>query len=202
MRGRSVCILIGALVAGPATGQAAHALFEPPRSAAVPGRVQKDGVSVDVQVMDAEATKDVFDVDLIRHGVQPLVITIHNGSQAAYRFRKTDVDAHYIPAAVAATTAYENPVVIGGEIVGQTVRSLHQFVFPPPKQMPGRPILNRNLQQSFMKEEIPDADIAPGGSLSGFLYLRAQPARAPLRVTLINLQTQQPLVFDVARGPN
>ena len=201
MRGWGAFTLIGVLVAGPATGQAAHALFESPHSATVPGRVQHEGVSVDVQVMDAEETKDVFDVDLIRQGVQPLVITIRNGSQATYRFRKADVDAHYIPAAVAATKAYENPVVVGGEIVEQTVRSLHQFIFPPPKHMPGRPILNRNVQQSFVKEEIPDADIAPKGSLSGFLFLRAQAAGVPLRVTLINLQTQQPLVFDIARGP-
>ena len=187
-------------VAWPAAGQAAHQLFEPPPRAAAPGQLKKDGVSVDVQVMTVEETKDVFDVDLIRHGVQPLVVTIRNGSQATYRFRKADVDARYIPAAVAAATAYENPVAVGGAILGRTVSSLHQFIFPPPKATPFRPILNRNIQQSFVTEEIPDADITPNGSLSGFLYLRPLAPGAPLRITLVNLLTQQPLVFDIARG--
>ena len=191
-------VLLGLAIAWPGTGQAAHQLFEPPHRAIVPGRLQKEGVSVDVQIMSAEETQDVFDVNLIRHGIQPLVITIRNGSQATYRFRKADVDARYIPAAVAATKAYENPVAVGADLVQRTTNSLHQIIFPPPKQVPGRPILNRNIQQSFVKEEIPDADIAPNGSLSGFLNLRPQAPGVPLRVTLINLQTQQPLVFDIA----
>ena len=200
MRSRTAFLLCGLIVAWPADGRAAHALFESPQRATPPGRIQKEGVSVDVQVMDAEETTDVFGVDLVRQGVQQLVITIHNGSQAAYRFRKADVDARYIPAAVAATKAYENPVIVGGEILERTVSSLHQFIFPPPKNVPGRPILNRNVQQSFIKEEIPEAEITPSSSLSGFLYIRPQAARTPLRVTLLNLQTQQPLVFDIARG--
>ena len=202
MRSWAVLVLIGLTIGWPATGWAAHQLFESPRSATVPGRVQKAGVSVDAQILGADETKDIFDVDLIRKGVQPIVIEIHNRSQATYRFRKTDVDAHYLPAAVAAKAAYENPMVIGGAIVGQTVSALHQFIFPPPKHATFRPIFNRDVQESFVKEEIPDAEIGPNGSLSGFLYLRPLAPGATFRVTLINRQTQQPLIFEIARGPN
>ena len=202
MRRWAALALAVAAVVWPAVGEATQQQwFESPAPAAAPGRIQHEGVSVDARVMDADEVEDVFDVNLIRKGVQPLLITIRNDSQVTYRFRKADVDAHYIPAADAAKAAYENPVAIGGAIAQRAVSVLHQFIYPPPKPVLDRPILNRSVQQSFVKEEIPDAEIAPNSSLSGFLYIRPQAASTPLRVTLLNLQTQQPLVFDIVRGP-
>ena len=160
-------------------------------------RVEHAGVSVEVQVLDAEQTKDIFDTDLIRKDVQPLLIKIHNHSARTYRFRKTNVDAHPIAAAVAARKAYENPVLVGGQLIGRVVTSIPDRIFTSHDKASPRPLLNREIQASFVKEEIPDADVGPHGSLAGLMYIQPRAPGSPTRVTLIDVQTQEPLVFEI-----
>src|SRR3989338_2478009 len=93
----------------------------PMMSEAFSNRIEKDGVSVAVDVLKPEDTEDVFGADLVRQGTQPLMLMIQNGSAETYRFRKADVDARYIPAAEAARHAYGNPIVTGGRMIGWAV---------------------------------------------------------------------------------
>ena len=158
--------------------------------------VEHAGVSVELQVLSAKETEEIFDVNLVRKRVQPLVIRIKNGSVVAYRFRKADVDEHYLPAATAAKQAYENPLVVGKSVVGRVLGYLPSKVFKSPAKVPERPILNRTIQESFVREEIPDAEIGANGKLSGFLYVRPLAPGSFIRVKLINIQTQEPLVFE------
>ena len=161
-------------------------------------REREAGVTVGIQVIDAEQTADIFDINLVAKGVQPLLITIKNGSGQTYQFRKADV-ARYIPAAEAAKQAYDNPLVVGGRLLRQVAAIVPKLLFTQTRSHGGvspPPVLNRNIQQDFVREEIADGEIAPNGSLEGFLYLRPLEPGTPIRVTLVNAKTQEPLVIE------
>ena len=196
-------VTLSVIVSRPAISAAKQRdLFAAPQEAVdakVPGRVTQADVSVDVQVLNAERTKDIFDLDLIKKGVQPLFIKIHNTSQQAYRFSKAGVDAHYIPASLAAQAAYDNLLLVGGRVVKYTVTSIPKAIFVKShKKKDVKPaLLNRDTRAVFEKEEIADREIKPNETLSGFLYLYPLASHSHVTVTLINVQTQAPLVFDI-----
>ncbi len=165
------------------------------------GRVVKANVSVVVERIGADQTKDIFGVDLVGRGVQPLTIQIQNRSGQTYTFRKANVDEHYISAAEAARYACPNPIITGLRFVRWIVcwipaYILEQFV----ESFEGatrRPLTNQDIRAAFMKEEITDTAIGPNGSLSGFMFIRPPPRGSRLNMKLINVQTQEPLVFEV-----
>lgn len=162
------------------------------------GEQKREGVFVRIEVIDAQQAEDIFDADMLGHKVQPLMVEIRNGSQQTYQFSKANVGAKQIPAETAARAAYENPIVVTGGIVGRVLSIIPRNVLPHRERHDvSRPLLNRQIQASVVKEQIPDATVAPNGSLTGLMYVRPLGSNAKLRVTLINTQTNEPLVFDV-----
>lgn len=165
-------------------------------SEAASNRIEKDGVSVAVDVMKPEETEDVFGADLVRQGTQPLLLMIHNGSAQTYRFRKADVDARYIPAAEAARHAYGNPVVTGGRMIGWAVWHVPAVVFRSVRKGLRRPVTAQDVRTDFLREEIADADIGPQGSIQGFMFVRPLEPGSRITVKLLNLGTQHAVVFE------
>ena len=167
-----------------------------------PGRLEQNGVSLEVEFFDPDLSVSVFGVNLLRHGIQPLTLLIQNRSQQTYTFQKAQVHARYIPAEQAAAYAYVNPV----EATVHTttwlpkvfMKSVAGVVFPKNRKLstPG-PFMNEEIREHFAREEIPDAAIGPNGSLSGFVFIPPPEPGPSLHITLLNAQTQQPLVFDV-----
>ena len=213
MRNRVTLLVLALVVCLPSLSEAAHPSQSQSKLlsgkgqgrnshlADSPGRLEKAKVSVDIQRIDADETISVFGVDLVGHGVQPLVIEIQNRSDQTYRFSKTNVDAHYIPAANAARYAYPNPIITGLRFVRWIVCwipawILGQFVefFDGAIQ---RPLMNQDVRADFVKEEIADTTVGPNSSLAGFMFLRALPPGTQLHMTLTNVQTQDLLAFDV-----
>jgi len=197
-------ISLSAIVSRPTISTAKQRdLFAAPQeavNATVPGRVTQVDVAVDVHILDTDQTKDIFDIDLIKKGIQPLFIKIHNASQQTYRFSKASVDVHYISASLAAQAAYDNPFLVGGRVVKYTVTSIPKAIFEKPhhKKKDVKPaLLNRDTRAVFEKEEIADRAIKPKETLSGFLYLHPLTPHSHVTVTLVNVQTQTPLVFDI-----
>ena len=190
-----VLLLVGALVQG---GCASLSSFPSTGQTAAPAvRVEKAGVSVEVGVMSPEETSDIFGVDLIKRGIQPLMMTIRNGGAQTYRFRKADVDANYVPAAAVATHAYENPVVTGGRVAGWLLWHVPAFVFPSLQRGTRRPALRRDVRRDFAREEIADTEIGPGGVARGFMFIRHREGGGPLMVRLLNVQTQDVLIIEI-----
>ena len=204
LKGGIACIAMSMAVALPTLSAAKEGTMDLSLPVAVPhGRMEQAGVSVDIDVLDAQRTSDIFDVDLVKKGIQPVMIKIRNHSAQTYRFTKADVDAHYIPAATAAKRAYENPIRIGSRLVGRAVGILPRWLINSRReiereQASDQPLFNREMQASFVQGEIPDADVAPEGTLEGFLYLRPREPGAHVRVRLLNTSTQEPLVFERA----
>ena len=180
-------------------GEAAPHPHETPSPAAVvsPWRVEHQGVTVEVQLIDAEQTTDIFSVDLLRKGVQPLLVKIRNDSAQTYQFKKFQVDAQYIPAAEAAKQAYDNPVAVGGRVVGRTLLSIPRGIFKSRGTPQERPLLNAEVQASFVREEIPDRDIPVNSALAGLMDIKPLASGAHLTLTLIDVATSAPLIFEI-----
>ena len=169
------------------------------RSSAIarhPGRVVQDQVTVVVERLDAEQAKDIFNADLLRHGVQPLFIMIHNGGAEPYRFEKARVDARYLPAATASRAAFQSWCAQGVRLLAWVVSAVPAIIFPALRRSFHRPTRNRDIQADFVREEIADAPVTPGGDLEGFLFVRPMPPNAAVRVALIHARTREPLVFE------
>ena len=163
-----------------------------------PWRVEHQGVTVEVQLIDAEQTANIFGVDLLRKGVQPLLVKIHNDSARRYQFKKSQVDAQYIPAAEAAKQAYDNPVAVGGRVVARTLFLIPRLIFKSRGTPQERPLLNAEVQASFVREEISDRDIRAKSSLAGLMYIKPLASGAHLTLTLIDVAAQAPLTFEIA----
>ncbi len=167
--------------------------------AGIPVKVEKDRVAVAVQLLDAEHSQAVFDVDLLRRGIQPLVIEISNHSGTAYRFTKAHVDAQYIPADRAARYSYPNPVITTLRLAWWLVSFVPVMLFAQSvtEAANRRPTMNRDVRRDYAQGEITDATISPNGTLTGMLFIAPRKPGTPLTITLLNASTQEPLVFEV-----
>lgn len=178
-------------------------------------RVEQDGVSVTVAVLDPERTKDAFHADLLRGGIQPLWIEIRNRSDQAYAFRKAAVDSRHIPARRAARAAYIHPVITAVRVVkwmvffvpGLLVESIVEptlvFDFPGMEEAARRPAMpdHRGIKADFERREIADIEIGPNQSNAGLLFVRPLSIGRAIPVTMINARTGQPMVVEVPTPP-
>ena len=172
-----------------------------------PHRIEQERVSVVADFLDAGRTRGVFDANLLAHGIQPVVLVISNGSDQAYRFSKAHVDAPVIPAAEAAKQAFRNQVAytVGYGISsiprvilwawdcvimrGGAARAAHILV-------PYRWV-NREITHDVVESEIAEATVAPHAFLTGVVFIRRVKPGRLVRLTLLNEQTQEPLVFEL-----
>ena len=151
MRGVPLFLGVCLVSAGCASGRSIQTLYRNLESH--PVAVQQEGVAVSVEVLDADQAKDIFGPDLVRKGVQPLMIRIRNGSGQTYWFTKASVDQRYVTAARTARRAYENPLVTLQRTVGWLLALLHRVIFPPPKTATpaDRPFLPREVRADFVR---------------------------------------------------
>lgn len=183
--------------------------------AASPSRIEQDHVSVAAVLIEPRRTKQIFGTDLVRKGVQPLLLRIHNGNDRAYLFDKAHVNPPAIPAAQAARRTDLHPTitlarylkwlvfVVPGIIVESIVEPASTFNFPGIEEAAQRPPRSnaQRLTADFLKHEIADEEIGPNGSLEGVLFIHPPRLGSAVRVTLINAHTRQPLVLDIPTPP-
>ncbi len=180
-----------------------------------PGRLEKNGVSVAVELIDPSRTQGLFHADLVRDGVQPLMVVIHNGSDQAYVFSKANVDRHYLPAEQVARLAYVHPIetiahhirwlafLVPGVVFETVIEPASTLDFPGMEEAARRPAIpdNRSTKADFLNHQIADAEVLPGHSLAGVLFIRPPKLGSLIPVTLVNAQTRQPLVFEIPTPP-
>jgi len=186
----------------PAASQPRHRHLQMSPSA---HQIKKEQVTVAAEFLNTDLAANIFDTDLVGHGIQPLTIAIENRSNQTYAFRKSDVDEHYIPAAQAARAAYQNPVKAEGRAVGWLLLRIPKLIARVTSKrhrpsIASTQFVNRDIQADFVKEEIADTTIGPNGSLTGFMFLELPRQEGVLVVKLLNVQTQQPLVFEIPTG--
>lgn len=179
------------------------------------GRIQKENVSVAVELIDPQRATQMFHADLVRHGVQPLMVAIHNSSDQTYVFRKANVAAHRIPARKAAQWACVHPVatvaqsvrwlafLVPGLIVESIVEPASTLDFTGIEEAARRPPATHNqaITADFVAHEIADAEIFPDHDHAGILFIRPPKLGGILPVTLINASTSQSLRFEIPTPP-
>ncbi len=180
-----------------------------------PKHLEQEHVTLVVEFIDPQLTKGLFHADLLRHGIQPVVVIIHNESEQPYGFRKADVDAHYLPAARVAHWAMVHPArttvrfmkwltfLIPGVVVESIVEPTSTLDFPGLEEAACRPAIpnNRYIHADFLHHEIADAEVGPHSSLAGLMFIRPPILGSIIPVSLVNTQTRQPLIFEVPTPP-
>ena len=178
---------------------------------------QKEGVAVVADLIDSNRTKEVFNADLLRHRVQPLMVIIQNASHDAYVFRKTSVDKQYIPAAHVAKMASVSPMtqavlyakwfifIIPGLLFDAIIEPASTLEFPGISEAAQRPprLDHQRIRGDFMDHEIGDGEIGPNSSRGGIMFIHPPTpgSRISISLTLINARTQRPLAFEIPIPP-
>ena len=178
-------------------------------------QVTQEGVTIAADLLDWVRARELFQTDLVRHQIQPLLLVIRNGSDQPYTFRKTSVGVPTIPAEVAARWAIVHPTVqaartlrwltffLPGLIFESVIEPLTTMDFPGIEEAAQRPPRSErhHIIEEFVTREIPDGEIDPGHTLAGALFIRPLPLGSVIPLTLMNTRTQQPLVLHVALPP-
>ena len=165
------------------------------RLSGLPGVIEQEHIAVLAKRLSAEEIEQAFDENLLRRGVQPVSIEIRNEATEPARFRKADVNAHYVPAERVARYAYANPIVVGLRFVRWPIACTGAFIIRMGREVHcPKPVTNRDIREDYRFQEIPDAEIAPGGSLDGMLFLPAA-SSGPVTITLTKTGSPQPLMY-------
>ena len=163
-----------------------------------PRRVERSGVSIVVEALDASRSEDVFGVDLLRRNIQPLVVKVYNGSPQAYHFRKADVQPSLVPAATVAHLLQDPLWMRGAQAGKESISAVPRIVFPHVNKQTTRVAGRENVQANLLKDELADGAIAPKQFVNGFLFIPTTPT--PLTLTLTNVSTHTPLVVSIPRS--
>ena len=163
-----------------------------------PRRVERGGVSIVVDVLDASRSQDVFGMDLLRRKIQPLVVKVYNGSEHAYQFRKADVQPAIVPAATIARLLKDPLWIRGAHATREAVSTVPRIVFPRVNKKPARVAGRETVQMNLLHDELADRSIEPKQFVNGFLFIPAG-GTTPLTMTLTSAATQAPLVVNIPR---
>ena len=178
-------------------------------------RIQKEHVTVAVRFLTADQTRAAFHVDLHQRHIQPVLVMIRNDSDAAYRFNKASVDKRYFPAGRVARFAQVSRIamarqylrwlafLIPGVLFDTVVEPTTTIEFPgiqgaaqrPPRAHP------EAVRAAFLRAEIPDGDVAPHRAQAGVVFIHPPRLGREFPITLVNVSTGQPLVFDAQTPP-
>jgi len=173
-------------------------------------QLEKDHVTVTIETFSAEEIIWTFTTDLTQKGIQPILLEIHNRSDATYTFRKADGPG-YLAASEAAQYVFSGPVTTAiqqtkwlavtapVDAMGWVMKSLLRArVEAFRKLTKHKPSENRDIRSDFIRMEIPDSTLKPSDDLMGYVFLRLPGPQSPISVELTNSQTHTPLVFVVS----
>lgn len=180
-----------------------------------PSRVSRDGVDVVAELINPQQTRETFSLNLVPHGIQPLLVIIHNGTPRTLLFKKANVDRRYIPARRVARRAYIPPYVTAlrqarwialvpvGLAFHMVIEPTSTLDFPGIHDLTQRPPTpdNRAIRAEFERQEIPDGPIEPDHTISGALFVRPIKLGSVLEIPLLDAQTLEPVRIDVVTPP-
>jgi len=133
----------------------------------------EQGLVVQVEPLRGRDAQVEFGANLTGAGITPVKIEINNRSPRRYEFHRKDVQL------VTVGGSREEPMQIG-DATGRIATDVGAAAG----------------QSALREKEIQDGSIAPGGSLSGFLYFKASTYRR-VRVVLTDVESQEEEGFSV-----
>lgn len=167
-------------------------------------------VTVAIEFLDHQQTREAFHADLLAHHIQPLNIRIDNGSPQAYQFRKADVGVPLVSAEEASDCVSRHPAVavarwvkwavffLPGLFFDTVLEPTSTLEFPGIREASQWPAENRQaIREEFLRREIPDGAVSSKAVLEGVLFIRPLPRGQLVPVSLEDLGTHEPLRFEV-----
>lgn len=158
---------------------------------------QKD-VSIAVKFMNASEAQSIFDCEMYKRNISPVYIVIENKSNNHYGFRKVDIDSSYISGEDAAKKCARSTMgrVASYGVLGLVVILWIVFIPMAIAEMINCPRINSQMRADYTSNEIADATIGPGRSLSGIMYVAPFKSGTAFTIPLINKDTNERLLFQ------
>ncbi len=157
--------------------------------------IQKD-VSLGVVFFDRSQSRKLFDAEMLKRGVQPVLILINNQSRTAYYFKKELINPSFISAEVVAKKCAR-------KTMAKQLASLPLLILPPLgiAMMISNGILgstsNSRMEKDYMLKEIENSVVRPDSSLSGVIFMPVLSQEDKLTITLVAENTKRELVFEL-----
>lgn len=163
-----------------------------------PSPVTQKDVSVAVEFLGWTQADSTFDCELTKKQIMPVYIVIDNKSNAAYGFRKTEVDSSYLAAEEVAKKCARSTM---GRLLGYGFLVLVPFVwiiFLPMLigEMINCPTINSRMRNDYITNEIADTTIASNRSISGVMFVAPLSSGQTFTIPLINRETGERLLFQ------
>lgn len=163
-----------------------------------PNAVTQKDVSVAVKFMSPSEALTTFDCEMNKRSISPVFIVIENKSTNAYGFRKADIDSSYISGEDAAKKCARSTMgrVATYGVLGLIVILWVVFIPMAIGEMINCPRINAQMRADYTGNEIADATIGPGRSLSGVMYVAPFKSGTAFTIPLINRDTSERLLFQ------
>lgn len=197
---RAVCCLLIIPVLSLTSGCASYRFGRLPSPYIIdqPTSMTQKDVSVAVKFMNASEALTTFDCEMNKRNISPVFIIIENKSSNTYGFRKADVDSSYISGEDAAKKCARSTMgrVATYGVLGLIVILWIVFIPMAIAEMISCPRINSQMRSDYTSNEIADATIGPGRSLSGVMYVAPFKSGTPFTIPLINRDTNERLLFQ------
>ncbi len=181
-----------------ATGWQRHQLhpLKPVASELLPVFSIKDrGVVIFARAITPDESKRYFGHDLISRGVQPLQLMIQNNTSEEYSLCPSSIDLDRVEASKVAFKVTKSAIP---RAIAYRVASLLFWPFAIPSTIDSIRVathhnkLKRDLKAKAVKDEV----IAPYTTFHRILFVPVQKFKEVFKVTLIDLDTLQPMEFN------
>lgn len=197
---RSVCVLLIFSFSSLVSGCASYRFGRLPSPYIVdqPNATTQENVSVAVKFLNPTEALATFDCEMDKRNISPVFVVIENKSNNTYGFRKVDVDSSYLPCEESAKKCSRSTMgrVASYGLLGVFIISAIVFIPMAIGEAINCPRINAQMKSDYCTNEIADATIGPGRSLSGVMYVAPFKSGEAFNISLINKETGAKLVFQ------
>lgn len=163
-----------------------------------PNSITQKGVSVAVKFMSSSEADTSFDCEMAPRKINPVFIVIENKSNSTYGFRKADVDSSYLSAEEVARKCARSTMgrVLSYGALGLVIILWIVFIPMAIAEAINCPRINAQMRNDYISNEIADATIGPGRSLSGSMFVAPFRSGEAFNIPLVNRETGERLLFQ------
>jgi hypothetical protein len=156
----------------------------------------RDGLEVQVTVLDSTSSRKFFGVPMARRGIQPVWIRVINRSAQPYRLQFVEIDPNYFsPLEASAVNHYSS----GKRLFGFGLLAwlfLPLLVLLPIKLFAVRRA-NRKMDEFFLEHAFRMRPVAPGEEQSGFVYTNLSEGTKVVPIRLLSPDGRQDFEFSL-----
>ncbi len=189
-----------------------HRIRLPERSLTeYPVVLHEGSLSVGVDVVDADRAQEWFSVDLLAHGIQPLLLAVSNEGNQTKLLAPDFLSVRMIPARRVAAYASQSLVgrtaqhvrwvawFVPGLLFSSIVEPLTTLDFLGMEEISARPARspNREIRADFVSHELAPGPVEPQATRSGVVFVRRLAPDRRLTLTVRDPQGGEPVRIEI-----